>query len=61
MLHPDCQPLFATDGDELLVDGDLGADDLGLRVIYTERRVKEGVALKGLSIDVKDEFSPEVT
>ena len=33
MLHLDWQPLFATHGDDLLVDRDLGTDDLGLRVI----------------------------
>ena len=57
MLHPDCQPLFATDGDELLVDGDLGADDLGLCIIETERGIEEWMVLEGLPVDVKDELS----
>ena len=50
-------PLLATFGDDLLVYRDLGADDLGLCIIQTWRSVKDGVALEGLSVDVKGELT----
>ena len=58
MLHPGCLPLFAVLGNDLLVDCDLGADDLGLLVIQTKFGVEEGIVVEGLSINVKDELSP---
>ena len=57
MLHGGLLPLLAALRDDLLVDGDLGADDLNLRVIETERGVKKQMVLEGLPIDVKGELT----
>ena len=57
VLHLGWQPLFATLGDELLVDNDAGAEDLGLGVIETERGIQKWVVLEGLPVDVEDELA----
>ena len=57
MLHPGWLPLFAPLRDELLVDGDLGADDLSLGVIETERGIKEWVVLEGHPVNEEGELA----
>ena len=50
MLHRERLPLLATLRDNFLVDGDLGVDGRGLRVLETERGVKQEMVLKGLPV-----------
>ena len=57
MLHVVWLPLLAALRDDLLVDGDLGVDDLVLRVIYTERGIEERMVLERLIVDVADELA----
>ena len=57
MLHLGWLPFFAVLGDHLVVDGDLGVENLDLRAIERERGVKEGQVLEGLFIDVEDELA----
>ena len=57
MLQGGWLPVFGTLGDDLVVNRDNGAQDLGFRVFQTEGRVKEEVVLKGLLVHVVHELA----
>ena len=54
--HLGWPPLLATLGDNLIVDSNLGANDLDLCIFHAVRRIAEEVVLEGYPVSLKGEL-----